>query len=74
MEIMPNLRIMLAILFVLISFGLFIFFEHQLNIIKHNESWLEEEVKQAKRSLRKAIILSVIGLPLLIGYLFLVFR
>jgi Na+/H+ antiporter NhaC len=74
MEIMPNLRIMLSILFVLISIGLILYFEYQLNIIKNSESLVEEEVQQAKRSLRKSIILSTIGLPLLISYLFLVFR
>ena len=73
MELMPNFRILLAILLVIISISLVIYFEYQLNIIKHNESWLEE-VKQAKKNIRKGIIFSIFGLPLLISYLFLVFR
>lgn len=70
MGLMPNFELLLIILFVLISTGLIIYFDYQVTSIKS----AGKNPEQARKSLRRSIVCTLVGLPLLIGYLFMSFR
>ncbi|WP_319244338.1 hypothetical protein [uncultured Propionivibrio sp.] len=70
----PNIEIALIVLSVLILFGVVIYVDYLLGIIRNDAGSPLSERLAARASLRKVVALCLVGFPLFFGYLIFSFQ